>query len=269
MRRVYITIIFFIVIFSFLLSGSSSFAREKQKVDSTWHDWNFRISPYFWYLGFKGTIYRPPYNGNFPEPEPKYEIDVGFKDIRNSIKFALMLAGQYKGEHIFAQFNLSSLIMESEAITPLELLLQDNILNLVFVAGDAGIGYRIVKNKKFEFNALLGMKFVYFKLGLKTNLAGIVPIEGERDKLWVDPVVGMNVKYMPHRKIEIGGYADIGPAFPDNIFNYQAVFGVSYLFTKTFLISLGYKVYYIEFPTKEAIFNGTINGWIMKIGFQF
>lgn len=269
MRRVYRTLIFFILIISFLLSGTSSFAREKQKADSTWNNWNFRISPFFWYIGFKGTIYKPPYPVQTPEPEPTYEIDVGFKDIKNSIKFALMLAGQYRNEHIVAQFNISSLILESEAITPWELLLQDNIINLTYFAGDVGVGYRVIKNPKFEFDALLGLKFMYFKIGLKTNLAGIVPIEGERDKLWVDPVVGINVKYMPHRKIEFAGYADIGPAFPDNILDYQVVLGASYLFTKTFHISLGYRAYHLEFPTENAIFNGTIKGWIMKIGFQF
>ena len=270
MWRYYKIIIFYIFIYSFLLSGTLTFAQEKQKTDSTWNNWNFRISPFFWYIGFKGTIYKPPEPTLTPiPPPPKYEIDVGFKDIKNSIKFALMLAGQYKNEHIVAQFNLSSLILESEAITPWELLLEDNIINLTYFAGDVGVGYRVIKNPKFELDALLGMKFIYFKIGLKTNLSGIVPIEGERDRLWIDPVVGINVKYIPHRKIEFAGYADIGPAFPDNIYDYQAMLGASYLFTKTFHMSLGYRAYHIEFPTDEAIFNGTIKGWIMKAGFQF
>jgi hypothetical protein len=55
------TIIFYILIFSFLWSGTPSFAQEKQKLDSAWNNWNFRISPFFWFIGFEGTIYRPPY----------------------------------------------------------------------------------------------------------------------------------------------------------------------------------------------------------------
>ena len=270
MKRYPKKIIFYILIFSFLWSGTPSFAQEKQKTDSTWNNWNFRISPFFWFIGFEGTIYKPPEPTLTPiPPPPKYEIDVSFKDIRHSIKFALMLAGQYRNEHIVAQFNFSSLILESEAITPGELLLQDNIINLTYFSGDVGVGYRVIKNPKFEFDALLGLKFIYFKIGLKTNLAGNVPVEGEREKLWVDPVVGLNVKYIPHRKIEFAGYADIGPAFPDNIYDYQVMAGASYLFTKTFLITLGYRVYHIEFPKDEAIFDGTIKGWIMRIGFQF
>lgn len=257
------------LIFWFIFSGSNAKTFEKHKADSTWNNWNFRISPYFWYIGFKGTIYRPPTPSNFPEPPPKYEIDVGFKDIKNSIKFALMLAGQYRNDHIIAQFNVSSLVLESEAITPLDLLLQDNIVNLTYVGGDLGIGYRVVKNPKFEFDALLGVKFVYFKIGLSTNLPGIVEINGERDRLWVDPVLGINLKYRPFRKVEFVGYADIGPSALNDIFTSQVMAGASYVFTKTFLLTIGYRYYTVEFPKSEAIFNGAIKGWIMKIGFQF
>lgn len=239
-------------------------------MDSTWNNWNFRISPFFWYIGFEGTIYRPPEPVHYPiPPPPKYEIDVGFKDIKNSIKFALMLAGQYRNKHIVAQFHFSSLILESEAITPHELLLQDNILKLNYFSGDLDLGYRVVKHPKFEFDAMLGLKFIYFKIGLKTNLLGKVEVEGERDNLWIDPAVGVNLLYRPHKKIEFTGYADIGPDFLDNVFSYQVILGANYLFTKTFMISLGYRVYAMEIPAEEAIFDGKIKGWIMRIGFQF
>ena len=80
MRRVYSTLILFILIFSFLWYGTPSFAQEKQKTDSTLNNWNFRISPFFWYIGFKGTIYKPPYPVHQPEPAPAYEIDVEVYD---------------------------------------------------------------------------------------------------------------------------------------------------------------------------------------------
>lgn len=270
MKMTRVLFISFFVAMVFFGQAVNLQAQEKQQLDSAWNDWNFRISPYFWYIGLQGTIYKPPQPEQMPiPPPPEYEIDVRFKDIRNSIKFALMLAGQYKNEHIVTQFNFSSLILESEALTPLELVLQDNIVNLAYMAGDLGIGYRVVKKPKFEFDALLGVKFMYFKIGLKTNLAGVIPIEGERSKFWVDPVIGTNLQYRPHRKIEFVGYVDFGPPFPDNVNSYQAMLGANYLFTKTFMVTLGYRIYHMDFPKNEAIFNGNIKGWIMKIGFQF
>ena len=216
--------------------GHKTSAKERQQLDSTWNDWNFRISPFFWYMGFKGTIYRPPQPTQMPQPPPpKYDIDVGFKDIRSSIKFALMLAGQYRNKHVVTQFNFSSLILESEAITPLELVLTDNIVNLKYFGGDLGLGYRFVKNPKFEFDALLGLKFVYFDIGLSSKAVGI-PIDYERSKGWVDSFLGTNIKYMPHPRIELTGYADFGPPLADDINSYQFIAGASYLFSKTFFV---------------------------------
>ena len=270
MGKIYRFFIFLTVAFIIIVNSISSYAQDKEKLDSIWNDWNFRVSPYFWYIGFQGTIYRPPQPTQMPiPPPPKYEIDVGFKDIRNNIKFALMLTGQYRGEHIVAQFNFSSLILESEAITPLELVLIDNIVKLTYFGGDVGVGYRFIKKPKFELDGLVGLKFIYLKIGLSSNLIGKVPISGARNKMWVDPLLGAYVKYSPYRKIELVGYADYGPAFPDNVQTYQVMLGANYLFTKTFLINLGYRVYHMGFPKSEAIFNGYIRGWIMRIGFQF
>lgn len=256
--------------FLLLCSKGYGFDETSQKQDSTWNEWNFRISPFFWYIGLKGTIYQPPQPTNYPiPPPPKYDIDVGFKDIRKSIKFAMMLAGQYRNKHIVAQFNFSTLILESEAITPYELILQDNIVNLKYFGGDLGLGYRVIKNPKFEFDALIGIKFIYFDIGISTNLGGSVPIEGERSATWLDPVIGINLKYRPYYRIELAGYADYGPTLTDEINSYQFMAGASYLFTKTFLVSVGYRLYHVNFPKNEAIFNGDIKGWIMRLGFQF
>lgn len=245
-------------------------AQEQKKVDSLWNDWNFRISPYFWFIGLEGTIYRPPQPTNLPNPPPpKYDIDVGFKDIQNSIKFALMLAGQYRAKDIVAQFNYSTLILESEAITPLELLFQDNIINLTYMSGDFGIGYRLLKKKKFETDILLGSKFLYFKIDLTTDFTGDTPITGRRSNFWLDPVIGLNLRYRPHKKIEFVGYADYGPRILNDINSYQFIINAKYLFTKSFMASFGYRTYHLDFPTDEAIFNGNINGFYIKIGFQF
>ena len=243
--------------------------KNQQEPDSAWNDWNVRITPNFWFIGFKGDIVRPPVVAPLPAPPPTHEIDVGFKEISNSIKFALMLAGRFKRERIVTQFSFSSLVMESEAITPLELILQDNIINLTFAGGDFSAGYRFIEKPKLELDALVGAKYVYFKIGLKTKLLGSVPIQGERSVSWIDPLVGANLTYRPHRRIELVGYGDIGPRFPNEIRSYQAMGGASYRFTKTFLTTLGYRTYHVSVPNEEAIFVGDIRGWFVRVSFQF
>jgi hypothetical protein len=236
----------------------------------SWNDWNFRVSPYFWFIGLEGEIYRPPQIGNFPEPPPpKYDIDVGFKDIKNSIKFALMLAGQYRGNRIVGQFNFSTLILESEAITPLELIFQDNVIELTYFGGDVAIGYRVIRNPKFEMDALGGLKFLYFGIDLKTKLTGAVEVEGARSKGWMDPTLGINLRFNPHRKINFLGYGDISIPRIGTDFSGQFIAVAQYHFTPAFYTSLGYRSYFVEIPDSEAIFSGQIKGGIIRVGFQF
>ncbi len=124
--------------------------KNKHPEDTTWNEWHFRISPYFWYIGINGELLRPSQPEQLPiPPPPEYEIDVGFKEIKNSIKFAAMLAGKYRTGRFVSQFNFASLILESEAITPFELLLEDIVLNFSIFTGDLSGGYRIIYKGKF------------------------------------------------------------------------------------------------------------------------
>lgn len=245
--------------------------RSQEARDSVlWNDWDFRVSPYFWFIGLKGEINRPPFPVNPVEPPPpKYEVDVGFQDIRNSIKFALMLAGQYRGGRVVAQFNFSSLILESEAITPLELLLQNNIINLTYFGGDLEAGYRVIRNPKFELDALVGLKFFYFGIDLSTIVGGGVPVKGAREKGWIDPTLALNVRYYPHKRLSFVGFGDIGIPGIGSDFSSQFITMVQYHFTKTFFTSMGYRSYFLKIPEDEAIFNGQLQGWIARLGFQF
>lgn len=245
-------------------------AKHRHHPDSAWNDWNFRISPYIWYIGFKGTIYRPPQPSNMPEPPPpKFEIDVSFKDIRHSIKFIAMLSGKYRGKKVVTMFNFSSLILESEVITPSELLFQDVILNLSFFAGDLDVGYRFIRKDKIQLDGLIGLKFIYFKIGGRSKILGHIPLEGERDHLLMDPVIGLNAIYRPHKRIELTAYGDFGAGLAGPDISYQAITGVRYLITRTFNMSLGYRIWGIKHDVSEAIFNGHVKGWIMKFGFQW
>lgn len=260
------------IVFTLLLASSMScFAQteaEKAELDSLWNDWNFRINPYFWMIGLKGEIVRPPQPTN-PIEVPSYDIDVGFKDIASSIKFALMLSGQYKTEKLVAQFNFSTLILESRAITPAELILQGSTIKLNYYSGDLGMGYRIIKNGKYELDVLGVLKFIKFDIGLSTNLGGSVPIEGERGQGWMDPSLGVNFKYRPFPRTEFGFYGDIGSTIFATDFSYQTMMGFSYLFSKLFLATIGYRYYYLNIPDDEAIYNGSVKGLVLRIGFQF
>ena len=116
MRPLELFVIITIIVFLCLATESPG----QQKTHEV-GEWNFRISPYFWFVGFKGTIYRPPQPpppAQLPEPEPRppYNIDISFKDISSNIKFAFKGAGEFRLKRFVTQFNIASIILQGEAI---------------------------------------------------------------------------------------------------------------------------------------------------------
>lgn len=272
-------ILIIILLASSLLFRSSPLkAQGKFSYDSTWSKWNVRLAPYAWLLGIKGDIVQPPKPINLPGFPPipeqpievdKYEIDLGFKEVRNSLKFALMLSGQFKKEWFITQFNISSFILESEAISPLEYVFQNNILNLAYVGGDLGLGYRIIRNPKLEFDALLGLKFIYSRLRIATDILGDKHLEGAHKVLWIDPVIATNLLYRPIPRLELVLYGDIGSTLLNKDLTYQFSGNVNFLLSKLIFLSAGYRNYYAEIPENRAVFRGTLSGMLIRIGFQF
>lgn len=253
-------------------------AQSKFKYDSTWGQWNVRLAPYVWLLGIKGDIVRPPKPINLPGSPPlpeqpieleKYEIDIGFKEFRNSLKFAFMLSGQFNKNWLVTQFNVSSFILESEAVTPLEYVLQSNIINLAYVGGDLGFGYRIIRNPKLEFDALLSVKFVYTRVRIATDILGNMHLEGAHQLLWADPVLATNLLYRPVPRLELALYGDIGSTLVNKELTYQFSGAVNFMVSKLIYLSAGYKTYYAKIPEDVAVFWGTLSGMIIRLGFQF
>ena len=180
-----------------------------------------------------------------------------------------MGAGEFRVKRFVSQFNMASIVLEGEAVTPLDLVFQDITYQFSYVSGDIGAGYFFIKNPKLEVAAMLGFKYIYFDIGGASNILGQVPLDFTRDVFWTDPIIALRTKYMPHPRIEILAYGDTDGNVAGNDFNYQFIGVASYHVNKWFLVSIGYRLWGIEVDQSEAIFNGQIRGAIVRLGFQF
>jgi len=258
-----------IVILSVILFLASSPGISQSK-SPTLEEWNFRISPYFWFLSFKGTIYRPLVPVQTPELEKnEYEIDLSFKEVAAHLKFAVMAAGEYRHNRFVTQFNVASVILDGEGVTPLDYVIQDIYLHFGYVSGDLTAGHHFIMNEKFELAAMGGLKYIHFDIKGSASLLGKIDFSGERNFLWMDPIFGFRFKYKPYKRLEIATYSDIGGFLIGDELNYQMIGTVNYIVSKWFLVSLGYRHWALDVNKGEAIYNGTVSGAIIRLGFQF
>ncbi|MGL1889319.1 MAG: hypothetical protein OCD76_22585, partial [Reichenbachiella sp.] len=229
--------------------------------------WSLTISPSFWYMGLKGTIYMPPNPSQLPEIEPTYDIDIKFLDMAKSIKFAMMLFGDVQFDRFSLRYNLTNLILEGEGITPLDILVKDLEIRLVYFAGDASIGYSVFKRAKIAVDVTVGVKWVYSSIALQSSVLGFYPVDGYRSFKWVDPLMGYNVRYQPHHKVKFRSYGDVGFLVGNEV-TYQLLAEGSYYFAKWFSTSLGYRYWSAELENEKAAYSGNVRGWFMRIDFR-
>lgn len=232
-------------------------------------DYNFKVSPFLWFLGLKGEILAPPIPTNLPEPPPpRYDVDLRFSDLSSSIRFITMMGLDYQAEHFIIRANVTSLILEGEAITPFQLVIEGIDYRFTYLTSEITGGYRILKNPKLDLDVMLGVRMLYTKIKGRTDIAEVT-FEGERQVFWWDPILGFQVKYRPHHRVELSAYTDFGPI--RNVDSYQIQAQATYHLTKTFSMALGYRNYYInsEAEEKETIYKGRVYGPFARLGFQF
>jgi hypothetical protein len=261
------------------LNGIAQYAdAESDTIDfdeAKWsYNWNARLSPHIWFVGFTGSIVRPPEEEEniptqLPAEDTLFSIDIGFQDISPAIKFIIMFSGEFNSKHIVARFNYSGLILDGNAITPYEVLLRNVRFKLDHHAGDVAVGYKILKHPKVNLDPHIGIKFAYMKIGLASDLADIIPVRGARSRFWIDPSFGLKLKYIPHPRTEFSAYADIGGFAIGSELSYQFIGLINLICHKNFYVSGGYRLWSFRAKREEAIYNGRIRGGLLKIGVQF
>ncbi len=259
-----------VIILLFLAFVSTNSYSQVNKPIEEKKEWFIRISPHFWFVHLEGEIVRPPFPV-FPvnpiEPEPKHEIDVSFGELKSSIKFAFMGSGQYIQNRFITRFNVTSLILEADFLTPYDTVFQDVKGRWEYFSGDVGFGYDILNKPNVNLFILGGFKFIYMYIGLKTTVLGMYPIEGERSKWFTDTVIGGYFRYRPNKRLELTGYGDVGFLIGNEITS-QVILEANLFITSWFYVAGGYRYWYVNMSKEEAIYNGQITGSVVKIGFQ-
>lgn len=264
-------VVLFFAAFTLLISNSFAQNTNDSIVSLNLNNnWEFRVSPYFWYLGLKGEIIKPPQPSNIPEfePSPSLDFDLKFKDINSSIKFFMMLSSKYRIKNFVVSAGITSIILDGKAVTPFELISKGVNYKFNYLTSEISAGYRIIKKQKINLDGSLGVRILYTKIEGSTNILGS-SFEGNRSVYWYDPIVGLHFKYFPINRLELSLYSDFGPL--KEISSYQILAQGSYFFSKLFNMSLGYRNYFInsENDKKNTIYKGRVYGPYLRFGFQF
>jgi len=245
--------------------------------DSTLSKWHFRLAPYAWLINIQGEVERPPEPpsppppAQFPEPDESRSVDLNFAEIRNTIKFAFILNGEYHSKKWVGSFDLVTFILEGDVQTPFGIVFQEATYRVGFFFGEANVGYKVFSEDKFSVSPTVGLRFSYVNLEAKTKIFNInnINLQAERSNDLLVPTFGIRTKYIPHPRFEFMFVGDISPFGPQNNLNYQLALLMNYNISRRFYASVGYRDLNFKSSQNDALYKGRIFGPVIRIGVQF
>ena len=243
-------------------------AQKKDSIE-TQSDWQFRVGPYYWFIGIDASLERPPVPTTLPEVEPRFELSIPYSEVQNALKFAFLINTDYHNNRWLGVLNATSFILEGDAITPKEIVLRNSNYRLAMAFGEALAGYEVVSKRKFKLQGYVGAKIIYNKIEARATYGVKEEFHGEREGFWVEPVLAMRAKYLPHSRIECAAYVDYGPLRSEAELTNQFTVNVNVLLNKWLYVSPGYRYWLFRVNKDQAIFNGQMYGFFVRIGGQF
>jgi hypothetical protein len=243
--------------------------QDSTKIARDQNDWQFRVGPYYWFVGMEASLVRPPKPSSLPELEPRFDLKLPYSEVQNALKFAFLMNTDFARNRWLGVLNATSFILEGDAITPKEIVLKNSNYRLAMAFGEVLGGYEIISKKKFKIQGLLGAKVIYNSISVNATYGNKEEYSGERDGLWVEPVIATQIKYLPTTRIECMLYADYGPIRSKEELTNQVYLNVSFLLNKWLYVAPGYRYWLFRLNESEAIFNGQMYGFYIRLGGQF
>ena len=134
---------------------------------------------------------------------------------------------------------------------------------------DPEIGYRVVDNpdKGAFVDVLGGIRYWHLKTDLDF-LAGILSARSvTASRGWVDAVVGIRGKTHVSKKWFVSGKGDLGGG--GSKFTYQLFGGVGVMVSQKVALIGGYRALHTNYDRDNFLFDMTLHGPLMGVGFKF
>lgn len=218
-------------------------------------EWNFRLSPYAWFAGFKGDV------AGIPGFDPT-RVDISPSDALEDSEVALMAMFEAKknGQGLFVDFMYSD-IKSDEAIAGSITLTSRTKTTIVTGA----YLHELYNNEQSVIDAFAGIRY----WDIDTHLSLIGPGIGHTES-WVDPLIGIkgrtslgDSKYYMSAGAGIGGFGMNSDLF------YDVNVNLGYQWSDSIGTTIGYRLYDLDYENDGFVYDVRQEGWVLGLTWSF
>jgi hypothetical protein len=154
-------------------------------------NWEFRLTPYLWFLGLDGTT---------SVLGQDVDVDASFGDILDVLNIALFVNMELSKGKFFVVFDPMYSQLEAEFETSGSLTTGGTV-DIDMVIADLNVGYKIGEN----FDLYAGMRYYDQDIGITPNALPVAPTLGDD---WTDFILGFRVRASVSEKWSFKGKLD-------------------------------------------------------------
>ena len=221
--------------------------------------WSFDVVPYLWVAGADVETTLP----SLPPTTP-----AGMDRFDTRISAGAMLAAQarYRSVGLFVDF--AWLRLDTEALHPGPAFSAVN-LKSDFIHTTAALTYSLPLSGRFHADILAGARLWNVNEDLEFK-SGVLPgFKSSGDKMWVDPVIGADLRYDLSRHWFVTVKGTVGGFGVSSDIAWEVSSGVGYRITRWCSATVGYRYLHEDYSRDRFAFNLDAHGMIVGFGFHF
>jgi len=230
------------------------------------NSWEFRLSPYAWFAGFKGDVATLPSLGAAPVPIEISPSDA-LSDTESSL--AMVLEGKKERHGFLVDYLFSDMRTYNPLLESINLSLDSVSKTTLF---SAAYMYEIYKHQGSVVDAYLGAR--YWEIDTKLRFSGGLGVLHGRDlqhaESWIDPILGVKgrtalgeTNFYAAASASVGGFG-IGS---DLFYDLSAHLG--YQWSRSIGTTIGYRMYDLDYENDGFTYDVRQEGAIIGLTWAF
>lgn len=231
-------------------------------------DFSFTVNPYLWTIAAGGTIGIPTSPSGYPK---SYEFNKSFSDAVKNLKMAFMIGGKFKYKKVSLYYDMAYINLQKLDITIPEGkgILSANTSSKEFIT-DLSLAYSFpMSNKNITLDAYAGTRIWSTENEISILINDNTQNVKSSSKSWVDPIVGINAKFLLSQNWFAYVRSDFGGFGANSEYTFMILGGFGYKFAPNWNTSLGVKDLSVDYNKDGYLFNLNQYGLILSIGYVY
>ena len=227
--------------------------------------WQFRLSPYGWLAGLKGSV------GTIPGQSP-VSVDISASDALKDFEGGgMIMLDARKGRHGFFADLIYTNIESDYQIVPPPINLQLKSISKTTIATLA-YQYELYRQGETVVDLLAGLR--YWNIDTELRFGGGLGLLAGRNigntESWIDPAFGIKGRApLGTSRFYVEGGAGVGGFGVSSDHFYELNANIGYQWTKSIGTTVGYRMFDVDYEKSGFVYDARQQGWQLGLTWSF